>query len=181
MAHRINARIVLHFEGRAAGFVELLKFLFAGFRIDVHTAEFVHRKELAVFADADLLKDNGSLRVAELDDQGAGDENRGKQNDAAEGRYHVEGPLDEFLGVNGKFVRLGENVTVEQALEREKPVVAHIELFNRFVEFLIPLFLKTGVNADLENRLLGLFTQNVDETRLFNIDEHFATQAFQNA
>lgn len=47
------------------------------------------------------------------------------------------------------------------------------------VQLLIELFGKPRVNADLKNGLLELFAQYGNESRFFDVDEHFSAQAFQ--
>lgn len=177
--HRIDARVVFHFESRTARFVELFEFLLFFLRVDIHAAEFVHREKLAVLADARLFEDDGTFRVADFDYRGAGDEKRGKDDDSAERGRDVERAFDDLLDAQRELVRLRKDVGIEKPLERKETVVPFIELSDGAVELLVLFFLKARVKGNLEHGLPQFLFEKPDEVRLVDVHDDLPPEAFE--
>ncbi len=171
-AQRIDARVVLHLEGRAGSFVELHQFLLAFFGIYVHAAEFVHGEQLAVLADAGLLEDDRALRVAELDRECA-EQEHWRQADERKG---YAGNIDETLHESavGTAGGLWENVVgIVQAGELEEGECVLVELLDVLVFVCSFCFWRAGVYESFENRALRVEAEHVHELSLVQSAQNF--------
>ncbi len=178
VTERIDSWVVFHLEGFSARFVLGHEFLLAFFGVHVHAAELVHGEQLAVLADASLLEDDGPLRVADLDRQGA-EQQKGRTK---ENRNACAGDVYEALDDVTKTdcVRVFPDVIQVQARKREKAAIRAVEILDFVGELQVVFFLETGVDIRFENGALGLDAECLDETRVIELMQDFFADGFKS-
>ncbi len=177
MSERINTRVVLHLEGLTARFVLSHQSFLAFFGICVHTAELVHGEQLAVTSHTNLLKDDGTLGVANLHCQCAEQKQGRAKNDGNACADHVHDTLDHMAIAN--LVRMLPDVVQVQTLETEEASVSAVEFVQLVLLFQGVLFGEAAVDVGLENGTLGLDSQRLDETCVVQLVEHFLADGFK--
>ena len=153
---RVDARVVLHLECLSASFVQGHEFFFTFFGIDIHAAEFVHRKFFAVLANSGLLEYNGALWIANLDCKCAEQEERRQQEDATCGADKIECTLDDAPVAN--LVRVLPNFRHGEASQREETPTHAVEFVHANAHLLVLFFLEARVKISFEYRFFGAMT-----------------------
>ena len=104
-----NARVVIHLEHQALHFIALHQFRFALFGVQVHAAELVDLKALAVLADALLGEDDGA-GIGTVDRRGHEKKDDARQDAAHQAAKNIEKALDGKRTGTGKAVADGKHL-----------------------------------------------------------------------